>query len=380
MFIADDVKKNAEKNRKSILSDSSKESERFAIQSLEVFCRNQYSEELDEIIPKLKEDSELVYGFIGEYQQHELNRSSVKTKKVRISKGKYKQVPFTPKEKNRIRDVSERTIKMRMTYIKALLKKNGIEVTEQRLKETLGKVMKRLRKPITADDVAKVVMHSEKRIKAMVMMQATSGMRMTEVRQLRMKDLERKARWQIRIPAEIAKTREERITYMTEEASEYVEPFLKDKEPDDLVFASLKDNTKPISKSGYTKHVYNAVKRAGLDEKYEHSGQLRVTSHGFRSFFITELGKAEGFFGHYLAGHSWANKEYDRYDDKAILRVFMDYENRLKIFDRGNPDYENVIKQMKQKILQMEERIETLKEEGNLTVVNAEDLPELKVN
>ena len=380
MFIADDVKKNAEKNRKSILSDSSKESERFAIKSLEVFCRNQYSEELEEVIPKIQAKPESVYGFIGEYQQHELNRGSIKTKKVRISKGKYEEVDLTLKEKSRMKNVGERTIKMRMTYIKAHLKKNGIEVTEQGLKETLGKVKKRLRKPITADDVAKVVMYSEKRIKAMVMMQATSGMRMSEVRQLRMKDLERKTRWQIRIPAEIAKTKEERITYMTEEASKFVEPFLKDKKPDDLVFASLKDKKKPISKSGYTKHIYNAVKRAGLDEQYEHSGQLRVTSHGFRSFFITELGKAEGFFGHYLAGHSWANKEYDRYDDKAILRVFMDYENRLKIFDRGNSDYENVIKQMKQKILQMEEVIERQREEGNLTLKDVGEIPELKVN
>lgn len=312
LFEADEEIKEFEGNESPNLSNSSQESNRFAIKSLQNFCKNIYTEELEDVIPKIESNPKSVYNFIKKYQKHEQKRN-----------------------------VGIRTVKMRLSYIKPFLRRNGIEVDDEQVKKCLEKTPKYLRKGVKSEEIAKVVIHCEKMVKAIVMLQATSGMRISEILKLKKGDFERKDRWQINIKAENTKTREQRITYISEEASEYVEPFLEGKS-EEKVF--------DISKSGVVAHLSKAVKRAGLGRKYDHSGCLEITSHSFRAFFITQMGKAEGFFGHAMSGHAHYMKEYDRYSPEEILEKYIEFEDNIKIFNRENNIKDKKISELQKQV------------------------------
>lgn len=345
MFEPEKMQKEFETNRKSSLSPSSLETKFFALKFFREFCLEKYGESVEDIIKKIQKCPESVYPLMSDF-----------------------------KERETARGISIRVIKLRFTYIKFYLLEHGVKIdNSSKIKDVFGKTPKYLREPVVHDEICKIIMCSENHVKALIMIQTSSGMRISEVLQLRVGDFEKGERYKIRVRAETTKTKQERITYISEEAEEFVEPFLKGKQVTDRVI--------PYSKSGMVSHLSKAVRKAGVAKKYEHSKQLTITSHSFRAFFITQMGKLEGFVGHALAGHGHYMSEYDRYTPEDKLEKYIEGEINLKIFNRVNhkqmKNLERQLHEQSSRIEHLQEVLETRKEEEGFS---KEELGEIKKN
>lgn len=216
----------------------------------------------------------------------------------------------------KIRGASEKTLKMYIFYNKKFLEfinKNPEEITEDDIKffiakmiekgmapksivliksalkffydEVLGKnivnfkspkVPKKLPTILTREEVKKIleVVKNEKH-KLMIMMLYSSGLRLSELLNLRVGDLELKERvgW-----VRSGKGEKDRVFLISEKIVKSLEKFLENKQPTDYVFLGRKGQLSPRA---VEKMIVNAAKRAGINK--------RVTPHTFRHSFATHL-------------------------------------------------------------------------------------------
>jgi len=324
MFEPEQMEKEFEKNRKSALSKQTQESKFYALRIFREFCAEKYDESIESIVEKLKDYPKSAYQMIADFKERETKRG-----------------------------ISTAVTKLRFHYIKVFLKENGIVVDDTtKIKDIFGRIEKHLREPVQHDEIEKILRCCDNHIKAIIMIQATGGLRISEVLQLKAGDFVPGERYQIKIRAETTKTKQERRTFLSKEAEEFVLPFLQGKNKNDLVLS--------YSRSGVTHHLATAVRKAGVEKKYEHSKHLTITSHSFRAFFITQMGKLEGVFGHVLAGHDHYMKEYDRFTTEELLEKYIEGEENLQIFNRIN---QKKMRGLEDRLEEQEKTIEVLQKQ-----------------
>jgi len=172
----------------------------------------------------------------------------------------------------------------------------------------------------------------------------SSGMRIGEALSIRKNDLNFEYdRVMITIRAEHAKNKEERITFISEEARKICQPLLDSKSGDELIFGSS-----TCSKtSNVTNHIQKfdrLRKKLGLVDRYK-SGTSKITLHSMRAFFISKIVKENENLGHCLAGHSTYMKTYERFEAEELVEAYKKSEPELTILDLTRKD--NEIKNLK---------------------------------
>jgi integrase len=338
-----DIEKEAtsfKKNRGSSLAPETKKMKERILKVFEEFCQKKYNESSKQIISKLKSANnfEAGYNLLKSFKEYEETREFKTRHKI-----KPKNTPIR-------HGLSLATIKVRCHFVRKYLHINGINLDDKdKIKDIFGKIPKYNREAVTHEEIEKVLLACNHNIRALILIQLSSGMRVGEMLSLRVKDVIKNERYQINIRAEISKTKTERITFVSKEAEPYLEFYIKDKEPEELIFQ--------LSKSGYMKSLSIGVDRAGLEKRYEHSRQRTISSHSFRAFFITQLGKTDNFIGHALAGHDHYMKQYDRYTVNELLEKYMECEFNLQIFNKLN---QKKTREMERKIDEQQKNIEKL--------------------
>ncbi len=360
MFDSKKIRKEHKEKKSSGLAEGTLRSEKRALDSLKRFClakesEGGYDESLESIIPKIKKDPDVVYDFIDDF---------VKFEKKRQRTNRY-GVLIKDENGNTIPAISINTLKLRFIYIRKFLDEEGIKLDKKsKVKEIFGKSEKHQRIGVTHEQIESLILASDRRMQAAIMIQSSTGMRVGELRQIRIKDLEKlefegETRYKINIPAKITKTKTGRITFVSKEAEPYLEWLIKDRKPDDVILN--------LCQYSILVGFQRGVRKAELEKKYEHSTHNTITSHSMRAFFITQMGKVDGFFGHQMAGHSYNLDQYDRYTDEEKLEAYLKGEKHLQIFNRVNQ------KQMKNLERQLEEQqktIEILQEQVLKTMVH----------
>jgi len=96
-----------------------------------------------------------------------------------------------------------------------------------------------------------------------------------------------------------------------------------------------------------------------------------------RAFFITQLGKVDGFFSHALSGHGHYMKEYDRYSPEEKLEAFLKGEHHLQIIDRVEGRNVTKINQLQKNVKDQQETISELKEMLNEAMISREEWEEI---
>jgi integrase/recombinase XerD len=138
------------------------------------------------------------------------------------------------------------------------------------------KVPKKLPTVLTKEEVKKIIdsIENEKH-KLIVMMLYSSGLRLSELINLKVKDLELNERvgW-----VRTGKGEKDRMFIISEKLVEKLRDFIKGKNPDDYVFNGRKGMLSPRS---VEKIVAIAVKKTGINKK--------VSVHTFRHSFATHL-------------------------------------------------------------------------------------------
>jgi integrase len=249
--------------------------------------------------------------------------------------------------------LSEKSIWLYMAGVRSYLEYNDIDISSRkfRIKVGLPSKYKRKEEPIDEEDIRIILLScSDPRLKAFLLVLASSGMRAMEALSLRNRDVDfSESPTKIHIKAEKAKTKADRITYISDEASNELKRFFDVKygdknefmkKPSHFIFT--KDKQKPDSinpRQIYGRLHYNfakLLKKVEMDKRKDGQGRQRreITLHSLRRFVYTTLCSSEGgqAYAEDFLGHSGSvyhtekqEKKRERYIRCMKFLTFLDY-------------------------------------------------------
>jgi len=212
---------------------------------------------------------------------------------------------------------------------------------------------------LTLDEIQKIFAVALPRRTGFYLALISTGARPGELLQVRKKDIDTsQKRIKIRIEAENVKTRSGRSVWLTREASRLLMVRLKDLKDNDLVWAN--ENPAYAEKTEAT--MFNKyTSEAGFNQKYRSNGFRMITLYSFRSFFFGRASDVhrEGY-AHRMTGHGGYLPQYDRMSDEKRLDWFLKLEPELTINDEERQEI--LIKEQDNKIAELEQRNETIKD------------------
>ena len=218
----------------------------------------------------------------------------------------------------------------------------------------------------TQAELRKITGHCDLQMKAYILLLSSSGLRPGEALGLRWDDIDRE-RGMIRVRAEITKTNEPRVAFISREAMETLEEWhdyhdryieivdvftWRDVERDtDRIF--------PVTYGAVRDKFNRVLEKAGLDECDPSTGRTVLHLHGLRKYFRTRLpmGGAqidvvEELMGHegYLAG------SYLRLTEADLEAAYRQAEHELWVY-KTKPINEEELKQLEQENRQLRDEI-----------------------
>jgi len=186
--------------------------------------------------------------------------------------------------------------------------------------------------PITIEQAQQLLSHCKPREKALWLAMLQSGMAIGEACHIKMSDLDFSFdRVRIVIKHEYTKKGRGRTTFLSKEAYKALKPLIQNKGPNDFVFHDRPDPV--ITTNNEMQVLRRVVDKLDYGKKYK-SGTREITSHNFRAFFFTKAVQIHGVnYAHKMTGHKGHLMEYDRYDDKVKLDMYLKLEPKLLIFE-----------------------------------------------
>lgn len=292
-------------------SENSRNSAIKALKKWDLFLKEKHPDKTEELIlrelNRLK-DSPDVYNFLNQFTQ------------------------FLTLQK-----ISARTVRLYFMFIKSWLRNNGIRLNNDDIKQFVRfpKYLRELRRPLTKEMISLLLTKSPPRLKALLLSLTSSGARLSELLQLRMKDIDfSKDPIEINIRAETTKTREERISYLSMEAVAAINKLAKDKLSTDVIFTSSFNKGSILN---VEIRFRNARRRAGLDAKYA-NGMHHVNLHAFRAYFHTQATKVlGGDIAHALIGHHTYLDQYFRLSPEERALKYKELEPFVTIGPQEAP-------------------------------------------
>jgi integrase len=276
--------------------------------------------------------------------------------------------------------ITPKSISLYVTALRSYFAYYDVDVipSKFRRKVRMPKIYREDEEPIDGSDIRKILLScNNRRLKTLILVLASGGMRVGEALATRNMDLDfSKSPAKVHIRKEYSKTRVARDVYISEEATNYLKQWLDwkyknpDRErkfkPEDLVF-TVYQSKNPLGL--YTKiwHEFDKLlKIVDMDEKKEGgiNNRKKITLHSFRRFVKTVISNQVGQdYSEWFLGHSkspyWTLKEADRreiYLTKCIKYLtFLDYST-LEASGRG----------IETKLLEKEKEIIGLKERDSL--------------
>jgi integrase len=256
---------------------------------------------------------------------------------------------------------SAKSIRAYFSFIKSYLRLcHDVKISSEDIADYVQfpTTRKESRKPISLEQLKKIMNNASPKRRALYYVLVTSGIRLGEALTLRKSNFHTKERpVRITLDAENTKTKESRETYITIEAYEKVKPILEGKKSDDLVFCESDDLDLTVQNED---HRFAELRnKLGFIEKYKNSNRHVVNIHAFRAYFHTKASQKHGEeYANALDGHSGYLKQYYREDPKERAKKYAELEPRL--FIEVINLKEKVAKDKDQKIQNLESIVEKL--------------------
>jgi len=241
------------------------------------------------------------------------------------------------------------TIRTRFSIIRSYLYHLGAKTNPQDIKQLLKfpKKIREERYPLKKQELRDLVLAQTRNPKrqALYLACSSSGMRMGEALKICKKDLDFSLeRIIVRIKAEYTKTKSARTTFLSKECGEKVKMYLKDLDEYDSVFSDSKKDNKMRNEQ---MALATALEALGYNQKYESNRFYKITSHSFRAFYFTAaVRKHDENYAHMMVGHGGYLMQYDRLNDEEKLKMYLELEPELVVFDQTRNELE--IKKLKQ--------------------------------
>jgi len=242
----------------------------------------------------------------------------------------------------------------------------GIKTDPQDIRNLLRfpRIQKEEKYPLKQEELLKIVTDQSRNPvrQALFLACSSSGMRIGEAVQIRKSDLEFKERIQINIRPEYTKTQTGRSVFVSKECQVVVESYLKELDDEDTVFFKGESVNPKTRVTNEDRRLRSCLKRVELDKKYG-SGKYKINSHSFRAFFFTQAVRKHGEnYAHRLTGHGGYLMQYDRMTDDEKLKMYIELEPELVIFDTSKQDLEieKLKVQQNKEMKEMKEQMESL--------------------
>ncbi len=331
---------------------------RNCIKKFEKFCKEKYDCYLEEIILEIKAKRQDVYEVIRDF------------------------VIWQDKL-----DYQPRTIDLAANAAKSFLRHCGIRIYSEDFKQVvrLPRKIKTQEVPLTKEILLRLQRNVSPKLQTVILVLVSSGMRIGELVQLTIDDINFDSKpTKIRIRAETTKTRTQRDTFITTEATIALKDYLKryhgwiDGEQNvhlrnipifgrtSISTGKLRDNNKLktskvlASKCLLQKTLEKGIEKVpGLAIKNE-DGRNVIHFHNFRKFFRTVVGNVCGRdYAEALIGHTSSMDTYYNLSEEKKQKMYLDAEPYLTISDFKT--VEKNCEALSERCRQLEETVENLK-------------------
>ncbi|MCD6530740.1 tyrosine-type recombinase/integrase [Candidatus Bathyarchaeota archaeon] len=269
---------------------------------------------------------------------------------------------------NAIKHRPPKTVQLFLSAVRTFLVENDVELSERfwrslRRRKKGSRALTMDKVPSNAE-LRRIITHMPVQGRALFLTLASSGMRIGEVLKLKLGDIDLDHDpSKIYVRGEYTKTGNPRIAFISREAKEAIEEWLKVREQyikgavgkshkykkemeDDRVFP-FENNT------AYT--IWrNALKKAGFLEKDKSTNRHTIHPHVLRKFFRTKMAQVipvdvvEALMGH----EGYLTEVYRRYSEEDLAKFYKQGEASILVFTEA----EEIIKLRKE----IDERFKTL--------------------
>ena len=338
-------------------SDECKKSYRTGITRFQDFIRTKFTGTVEEFITQIKTDNTDVNLILRDFVLY-LNKQGYKP----------------------------RSVSAYVSSTKKYIRYCGIRIYNEDFKQAvvMPRKMKVQETPLTKDLLLRLIRNSSPKLQAAILFAISSGMRISEIVQLTLDDIDFSSNpTKIRIRAETTKTRAERETFITAEATNALKDYLRRnhgweaEQPNShlagkFIFgrAMMRSHKlrKTITQSGLlaSKSLlqktldYAVAKIPDLSMKNK-SGIKVIHFHAFRKFFRTTVGNICGRdFAEALIGHGFYMDTYYVLSEEQKRELYLKAEPYLTISDFKA--VENNIKNITERCTMLEQEVSTLKQ------------------
>jgi len=277
-----------------------------------------------------------------------------------------------------------KTIQVRLAATKGYLRHIGIKVSTDDCKHSvrMPKPIRHRDEPITKEMILRLLRNVSPNMQTIILVLLSSGMRIGELVQLKISDIDFTSKpTRIRIRAETTKTREERETFITTEATNALKDYLIkhyswNESRDNLHLKNIplfgrasalktapkQDIHSPdsiLASNLLIRNLTNALaKMPELDEKNA-NGRRVIHFHGLRKFFRTTVGNVCGRdFAEALIGHGFYMDTYYVLSEPQKRELYLKAEPYLTISDFKA--VENNINELSTNYQRLEKKFEDL--------------------
>ena len=257
--------------------------------------------------------------------------------------------------------IKPKTIRLWFTVVKGYLTHLQVDVFSEKCKQVvkLPKVRRVKKEALTKEILVKLLRNLDAKSSTAVLVATASGMRVGEIAGLKLSDIEfNRDPVKINIRAETSKTREDRETYLTSEASEALKDYLTryfgwkedstNSQLQDLRIFGRTSKLRIDDKRSRLPHSDEQLSDAVLLQKTLHrriakvpelnrlarNGRKVIHFHAFREYFYTTISNVSGSnFAHALMGHHEYLDTYYTLTEKEQIKLYEDAIPYLTISD-----------------------------------------------
>jgi integrase len=242
------------------------------------------------------------------------------------------------------RGLSPRSINGYVNRVRQYFAYNDVVLDKSvfRVKVGLPRVIEPDDRAPTVEEVRQILAWGKLRTKALILVLASSGMRLGEAIRLRVRDVDFNSR-PVRVklsPKVASKTGEGRTAYISDEAAGYLRRYLGHRigEGEAWVFPSEADETRHMSEDRAWRTIIQCVEKAGLGKDKETTihGRRRIHPHSFRKLFFSRVvGVIGETAAHAMMGHGSYLKTYYKRTEEERARDYLKCVPHLTVFSES---------------------------------------------
>jgi len=241
-----------------------------------------------------------------------------------------------------------KTVKLKLNAVKVLLIENKVELPQRfwrRVKRRIpGSRAQTIDKVPNNEELRRILTHLPIHSKAACLVGSSSGMRIGEILQLKISDLELdKKPCLVNVRAEYTKTSNARVTFISSEAQQVIEEWLKVRDEwlqaavrKSHIYAKKADDSRlfPFEECVVRRTWENALRKSGLLARDASTKRMTIHFHVLRKFFRTRLGAVipvdivEALMGH----EGYLTAVYRQYDTAQLAEFYEKGEHALDVF------------------------------------------------